>query len=362
MKGGNKGEWSEPYVFLKLLADGKLHSADPQLNAIPNLFYPIVKILSVDKNQSLEYCLDGSTTVSIVDSVTKKQIKKILVSDFDKHAALLLDIILTSKKAMKSGGIESFLKSINKSKGKALLKDDKSDIKIVIRDHRTLQEPELGFSIKSMLGGPATLFNSNTTTNFIFEVTGSKKLLNVNQINDISTKSAVQDRIKAIEKAGCKLSFTQIESKTFALNLQIIDSDMPIILANLLLLKYSGKHGTQFPNLLAEIIKTNPLDYDLSENHPFYQYKIKSLLTDIALGMTAKSVWLGEYSATGGIIIVKRDGDLVCLHIYNRSNFQNYLITNTKLDGPSTKRMKYGALYEENGNLFFKLNLHIRFN
>ena len=28
---GNKGEWSEPYVVFKLLADGKLHQADARM-------------------------------------------------------------------------------------------------------------------------------------------------------------------------------------------------------------------------------------------------------------------------------------------------------------------------------------------
>jgi len=28
---GNKGEWSEAYVFLKLLGDGKLYAADQNL-------------------------------------------------------------------------------------------------------------------------------------------------------------------------------------------------------------------------------------------------------------------------------------------------------------------------------------------
>ena len=34
MLKGNKGEWSEIYVFLKLLADGKLYSADENLEII----------------------------------------------------------------------------------------------------------------------------------------------------------------------------------------------------------------------------------------------------------------------------------------------------------------------------------------
>ena len=41
----NKGEWSEVYTFLKLLADGRLYAADSNLNQIPSIYYPILKIL-----------------------------------------------------------------------------------------------------------------------------------------------------------------------------------------------------------------------------------------------------------------------------------------------------------------------------
>jgi type II restriction enzyme len=34
----NKGEWSEVYVFLKLLAEGKLYAADKDLKKIEDLF------------------------------------------------------------------------------------------------------------------------------------------------------------------------------------------------------------------------------------------------------------------------------------------------------------------------------------
>lgn len=92
--------------------------------------------------------------------------------------------------------------------------------------------------------------------------------------------------------------------------------------------------------------------------------------------MTPETVWTGKYDATGGIIIVKENGDLVCYHIYNKTEFQDYLINNTKLEQASTseddnnpgfskilkpKPYKFGWVYEETGELFIKLNLQIRF-
>ena len=42
---GNKGEWSEIYVFLRLLDSGRLDVADDELNAVPNEFYKILEII-----------------------------------------------------------------------------------------------------------------------------------------------------------------------------------------------------------------------------------------------------------------------------------------------------------------------------
>lgn len=104
------------------------------------------------------------------------------------------------------------------------------------------------------------------------------------------------------------------------------------------------------------------LQFDLSQGHPFYEYKIKNFLTDSALGMTPATKWTGQYVATGGIIIVKENGELVCYHIYNRNEFQNYLLNNTRLEQASTSRYDFGDLYNQNGRTFLKLNLQVRFN
>jgi adenine/guanine phosphoribosyltransferase-like PRPP-binding protein len=134
------------------------------------------------------------------------------------------------------------------------------------------------------------------------------------------------------------------------------------------------------PNLLAEIVKTfyssslsaikdltefihksNPLNYDNQFAHTFYEYKIKKILTDIALGMTPAKVWSGIYDATGGFLIVKENGDVLCYHIYNRNQFEDYLFQNTKLETASSTRHEFGKIYIENGKVYFKLNLQIRF-
>lgn len=114
-------------------------------------------------------------------------------------------------------------------------------------------------------------------------------------------------------------------------------------------------------NLTENINKINPLNYDNQFAHTFYDYKVKRFLTDVALGMTPSKVWTGELDATGGYLVVKENGEVLCYHIYNRNEFEDYLFTNTKLETASSTRHEFGKIYKENGQYYFKLNLQIRF-
>ena len=77
--------------------------------------------------------------------------------------------------------------------------------------------------------------------------------------------------------------------------------------------------------------------------------------------MVPGTKWTGDFEATGGYIIVKDDGDVVCYHIYNRNAFRNYMIDNTRFDTPSTSRHGFGSIYEENSEQWLKLGVQIRF-
>ena len=84
-----------------------------------------------------------------------------------------------------------------------------------------------------------------------------------------------------------------------------------------------------------------------------------------ALGMLPATPWGGKYEATGGYLVVKEDGDIVCFHIYDRNLLEDYLFYNTRFETPSSstkKQHNFGKIYKgEDGNLYFNLNLQIRF-
>lgn len=182
----------------------------------------------------------------------------------------------------------------------------------------------------------------------------------INDINSISTKSKIKDRANVIKNNNGSFLFEKIENPIFNNNLVLIDSSLPIILSNILYLYFTTDYSTT-KDLVDQTTILNPLGYDLSSKHPFYSYKIKRFLTDIALGMMPSKVWTGELDATGGYLIVKDTGDILCYHIYNRNEFEDYLLNNTKLETASSSRHNFGNIFRENGRLYFKLNLQIRF-
>jgi len=140
----------------------------------------------------------------------------------------------------------------------------------------------------------------------------------------------------------------------------LIDSALPQVIAEMVLLSYTSKLS-KFSELTEQVNLKNPLNFDFSNKHPFYFYKVKRLLTDIALGMTPSKMWDGKLDATGGYLVVKESGDIICYHIYNRNEFENYLFANTRIITPSTSRYDFGYVFQENDRLYIKLNLQIRF-
>lgn len=357
MLTGNKGEWSEIYALFKLLGDTKLFSGDADLNQVEELFYPIIKIMRTESGGNYEYAVN--TNLIIISG--SKELLKIPIKTFQEQATFLLQKIKSSSGASFSiPEIEAFMNSIHCKTLKAK-STSKTDIHIVIHDSRINQQAELGFSIKSQLGGDSTLLNAGKTTNFIYKIQGfspSKSV--IENINAIDTRSKIKDRLEEIKKQKGLLKFITLEQDVFKNNLVLIDSLLPNILSELVHSFYTTKNTT-IKDLVDDISKRNPLNYDTQFSHSFYEYKIKRFLTDVALGMMPSKVWTGQYDATGGYLVVKESGEVLCYHIYNRNHFEDYLYNNTKLETASSTRHEFGKIFIENNNLYFKLNLQIRF-
>ena len=360
---GNKGEWSEMYAFLRIVADGRLYGADGDLNRKDNVFYDVNRIIRQEFEKPIEYVLSADGKSAEVRSGGEVILTVERVA-FAEEAEYLLDVIRSSKgRSFSSLRTQEFMSSIKCYKIKAP-STDKSDITLQIHDLRTGMEPVLGFSIKSKLGHASTLLNPGKTTNFQFKLTGCTKdlLIESGVIGfDIEDKRFVKlaDKYSAMEKQGVSFDYESMDNGVFEENLMLIDSRMHLIVAEMLKLHYIlGISDVQQQAAILE--SANPLGFKNSSGQ-MYQYKIKKFLAAVALGMKPATPWDGAEDANGGYIVVKED-EVLCYHIYNRNDFEDYLFKNTRLDTPSTTRYEFAEVFtSDDGRYHLKLNLQIRF-
>lgn len=355
----NKGEWSELYVLLKLLGEKKVYAGDGQLNK-QDIYYPILKIIRDELTTHMEYSIDKDI---VVLTENHEEFVRINVPVFLEQSKILLADIQNGSKGTGAFALPSqdeFLKKIHCKKIKAK-SGDKADINIVIHDFHTGLNPLLGFSIKSEVGNKASLLNPSGATIFTYEI--DKNVFDsqsISNINAIATKAKIIDRVKAIVSKGGMPHKFAMNSKVFQNNLLMVDSQLPQIIAWLLIDSYNN-HDMSLSNAVKRINIVNPLNYDLSDGHDFYRYKIKSLLVTIALGMKPATIWDGKYEATGGYLVVKEDGDIVCFHIYDRNLLEEYLFNNTRFETPKSDIVNPIITKVDDGKLQFPMGLQIRF-
>lgn len=371
MLKGNKGEWSEIYTFFKLLADGKLYGADANLNKKDDIFYDILKIVRNEQVGTLHFVFDGENKVVNVENEDGELKVTVGINEFKTQADFLYGKIVNTRGTAAFEVLETseFMNEILCSKLKAP-SADKSDITIKVHDFNTGLNPTLGFSIKSRLGKPSTLLNAGANTNFIFKICGNVDDNQMDYINKMFVETekngiikqdiSVAARMAHIRYSGMTLSFEKMNSLTFQNNLVLIDSDLPKIVGYAMLEYYLNGTNNVLEALDAVAAK-NPLNYDLSQGHKYYHYKFKKLLTESALGMLPGKVWSGRADANGGYIIVREDGEVLCYHLYNRNDFEDYLLNNTRFDRGGAGRHEYAVVQKVDGNYYIPLNLQIRF-
>ena len=355
---GNIGEWSELYTMFKLLADGKLYAADANTNKIPDIYYDVLKIIRGTGNDKLEYKRNGE--IKVVNATNGETMCSVPISSFVEQTDKLLQGIKQKKSEKTKGAFElpetwSFAQSIKCETLKAK-SQDKADIVLMVHDIMCGRDDTFGFSIKSQLGSPSTLFNASGATNFTYKLKGHK--LTAAEIATFEEFKKFADKFAFLDSIGTDIEFVTTDNKTLEFNLKMVTSEMPLIFAAMVENYYKGKSAmlSELIDIIADSGIINTMD-----NKVYLRHKTKELLTNIALGMVPNTLWTGDYEATGGYIIVKDDGDVVCYHIYNQNAFRNYMLANTRFDTPSKSKHGFGAIYEENGEQYLKLNVQIRF-
>jgi type II restriction enzyme len=357
MLKGNIGEWSEFYVFLKLLAEKSLDAADENLEKLPGISYPILEILRQETGGDVNYEFIEDEKIKITHIGAEVTVAE--GSDLGEKAKLVLEAIKNSPETTFAIPIADELMlrlHVNRLSASG---GNKEDLMLKIHDSVTRTQLDIGFSIKSMLGSPSTLLNASAATNFVYKISG---LVNseVDRINAIDTTSKIRDRLAAITAAGGKLSYSEVDSAVFKENLKMIDTIFPEIAARLLLDYFSG-NGSTLEGLIKAVGNSKIDVFGFELKAEAYEFKVKNFLYNVALGMVPGTAWDGLLRAHGGYIIVRKDGEILCYHVNNADEFRSYLFKNTRLETPSSSRHNFGTIYEKDGELFIKLNLQIRF-
>lgn len=386
---GNKGEWSEIYIFLKLMTDGKVYAADRNMQKLETVFLNIVKIIREEVlSQKYEYYtgkqikifLNGEEVAPLVD-----------VSEFDKCKDLLWEKLSSTARGngIACEEVEGFLNSIHVTKLKALAFSSSNffggteDITMEVMDYRSGVNSVIGFSCKSDFSAKSTLFNASAdNTNFVYEVVGNvdddlMKEFNAifnyrNKTNketgekELKPEVAIGDRMRYLKEKGCDLQYRKMCVDNAERNLVLSGgAEMPLIIASMLKAYYFDGEGkvenSSLLYALEKVVEDNVAGYGFGNTESMYYRKLGTLLYDMFTGMRLSSAWDGRSSVNGGYIIAKNDGEVLAYHSCMADEFKDFLVEQLGFESPSATRHKYMEIYKEDDKYYLKLNLQVRF-
>jgi len=352
----NRGDWSEAYVFLKLLAEGRIYSGDEDLNKIVTVYMDILKIIRKNKGVHYEYAIK-SDYIEACDGDT--DMIRISVSDVARHANELFEEIRmgrNTKKAFESPAIETYLRNtmrIHNIKENCVedKNDKKTDILLEVVNNSDSSREKIGFSIKSHLGNPPTLFNYSQASKMVYRIDGCDESI-MHYINSMKNSVGGCDldaRIAYIKSTkGLELKFMGskiIDDRTygnsretgpfFAWNLEHYDVNM-LSVFNVMLLSDYGYYDKPVTRNLSDVVEAVALINPLNVHSPstVYKTKFKDFLFLAFAGLTASKHWDGTRRVNGGYIDVKKDGEILYCRAVSEEKFTEYLFKNMKLERP----------------------------
>lgn len=363
---GNKGEWSEIYVFFRLLGDGKIYAADENLNRMQEAYLQIIKIIREENAGELYEYFTGKTVEIYVNN---EQVLSLPAEEFIQNAdylfAQLKNREISGKKgAFPIGETEKFMEKVFVRKIKAPSTalnqkfGGKADITMEVEDNKTGIHTSMAFSVKSDFASPASLVNASEATNFIYQVYGITDE-QMEHFNAIDTRYKMIDRanyLKSIE--GASVEFVRPLRDLCHENLLLVSNDMPEILAAAMY-NFYFEGVSVFSDAVAKLASENPLQYRNAA--VIYEKRLKDFLYDCFSGLNPGRPWNGSHDVSGGYIVVKGDGEVLAYHTYIQEAFRQFLLDHCRFDKGSTTKHKYGTIYKENGNYYLRLNLQVRF-
>lgn len=344
----NRGEWSELYALAYLLTKGGGYGADRNSQKNEDEYYEVLEVIDKTAESSQTIYRTQKSKIEIVrEADSKINIEKeILESSMQEF---LQDLLIAQSSAAFSSISGTRILDILKKQKPSASSASTTDTFLVLRDsasHKPL-EP-LAFSIKSEIGNPATVFNASGSTNVIYRIKGLK------QPNKFAKIKGLKAKLQSIINSGCTLEFESYESSTFKTNLENIDPNFPQNLARLILNYYTSDKTKVAKVAESTFPNSNP-------GSEFTVKNLKKFLSAASMGLKANTPWDGYPEDFGGLLLVKRNGDVLFYFMQNLSNFEDFLFENLRFETPSTSRHGFGNIEKIDQSFCIKLNLQIRF-
>ena len=401
---GNIGEWSEIYVFYRIMESGKLKPAaideNGMLKEVKDAFLPVLKILREDEGFPIEYYtandFNGIKALKIYYGNRKEPLLSCSVDEFSAKAKDLLDIIKTPKDEKQAkGAIPSKTKkgkdtwaSFGIPKHKAFLNDilitklkspstkindvfgGITDITMEILQNDNMRVP-VGFSIKSSLGSPSALFNYSQGSNAVYKLSGCTEEIydKIIAINKTSSNQFAIDRIRYIlHDTDIKVEFAGFGGDIFTHNLRLIADREPEVVAYSLLysLDYplsDKRSNRRLMDVLKSLEQYDPLNIGF-EKEKYYKKRLKEFLFAKAGGMDVATLWDGNTNISGGYIFVTKKGDVLAFYASDQNMYKDWLLMSTKFDTPdsSDDRSKgFAEVFKQGNDYYLNLNVLIKF-
>ena len=335
----NRGEWTEAYVFMRLLGDGRIYGASSDLVRDASTYIDIINIIREEPDKMLIFERFIEENIAYVKaSKNGEDIKVVTAPELSEYAQVLYNNIrtLAASRVTSVVRVQEYLESLGVDTPKAQLSRSakekygaKTDVIITSEDSLDHSRTTEGFSIKSHIGSAATLFNCSQNSGFIFEVVGCDEA-GMHRINVHDTFVGIMEAIKD----GYSLKYVGCRNSAFEQNIAIVDSRMEEVLSESVLIQasYYGSCVSNVKDVCRKTAELNPIG--VKNPKMFYQAKFKDFLFDSFAGMTATSIWDGRKRLTGGYIDVSRSGEMLYYRAMSDDIFGNYLFENTYFDRP----------------------------
>lgn len=401
----NRGEWTEAYVFLRLLSNGRIYGATNGLECDPNVYIDIVNILRYEAEGLLEFerTLDSEVKASCNGDVFKIVCCEELCSKADLLYNAIKEVTSGERK-LSIPDAQRFLQYMKFTSPKAPklpteaenLYGKKTDIIITSEDPTDHARTTEGYSIKSHIGSPSTLFNCSSTSGIIYEVNGCDDE-QMHTINGMTSELGIFNYIK--ENPALSLTMYSSKSDAFRDNLDYIELTMLDFISTAVLVQVGYLEraiSSDTKDIIARVAEINPIG--VRNPARWYEAKFKDFLFAAFSGMTATEPWDGRRKISGGYIDVSRSGEILYYRAVSDDIFSSYLFEHTFIDRPSrginkdiahvkalayadgreatpveiyaasfkgtkkkAKKGDWGYVYKKDGHYYIAINFQIRF-